>query len=509
MPTVLSGENVMRLACGLGVLVAFGLLTPVWGDVITTANGTFGADAFVLGGTSGLNYGNSPNLVVSGTEQAKAYLRFDLSSIAAPLSSASLEFTVSANDGGGTPLNTTPQDYVFQVYGLNDGSAAGNGVLGDNWAENVINYSNAPANTSAGNAVVVGPGTTDGGQATLLGSFSVVGPVGTHTVALSGGVGSRLVNFLNADTNKRATFIVTRNVFTPVGMPAPAPTAADSAFASKESGALAPPTLFLNQPVVGPHAASINTDATWRVTATAPPAGWNTDLNFNDSNAAGWQDAFSTPDNQIWLGSNMSGPTAGQTWYRHIFTLDGPVTSAMANLAFDDDGQVYINGHLVWNDPGGGATRTQMALDPSLFHPGANLIAAHGIDVFTPYHSVDEEINLTIARGILPGDADEDGSVAFDDLLTLAQHYGLNFGATWQDGDFNGDGMVNFDDLLLLAQNYGVTLPADQLSQLGSSLVPEPAALSVLGLFVAPALIRRRQAHTLNKKCVTSPSFMT
>ena len=90
-------------------------------------------------------------------------------------------------------------------------------MLGDNWAENVVNYSNAPANTSAGNAVLVGPGTSNGGQAMLLGSFSVLGPPGTHAVALSGGPGSNLVNFLNADTHKRATFILTQNVFTPVG----------------------------------------------------------------------------------------------------------------------------------------------------------------------------------------------------------------------------------------------------------------------------------------------------
>ena len=74
----------MRSVFDLGLLVASGLLTPARADVITTANGTFGADAYVLGGTPALNYGNSPNLVVNGTQRAKAYVRFDLSSIIAP-----------------------------------------------------------------------------------------------------------------------------------------------------------------------------------------------------------------------------------------------------------------------------------------------------------------------------------------------------------------------------------------------------------------------------------------
>ena len=64
-----------------------------------------------------------------------------------------------------------------------------------------------------------------------------------------------------------------------------------------------------------------------------------------------------------------------------------------------------------------------------LFHPGLNLIAVHGIDNYPPYRHVGEEINFTIAHGVLPGDADEHGSVGFDDLLTVAQHYSQTSGA--------------------------------------------------------------------------------
>jgi Dockerin type I domain len=101
----------------------------------------------------------------------------------------------------------------------------------------------------------------------------------------------------------------------------------------------------------------------------------------------------------------------------------------------------------------------------------------------------------------LPGDANVDGAVNFNDLLALAQHYNLSAGQTWQDGDFAGDGAVTFNDLLVLAQHYGqsalqgeliATLPADFASDwvLAQSLVPEPNALLLMGI---AGLARRRR----------------
>lgn len=56
----------------------------------------------------------------------------------------------------------------------------------------------------------------------------------------------------------------------------------------------------------------------------------------------------------------------------------------------------------------------------------------------------------------IPGDADRNGRVEFDDLLTIAQNYGLT-GKSFAQGNFNDDeaGNVGFDDLLLVAQHYG------------------------------------------------------
>ena len=78
--------------------------------------------------------------------------------------------------------------------------------------------------------------------------------------------------------------------------------------------------------------------------------------------------------------------------------------------------------------------------------------------------------------GFLNGDADRDGTVDFDDLVTLAQNYGET-GKTFSQGnfDFSLDGSVAFPDLVILAQRYGrslaalaqVTLPGSQVKPAG------------------------------------------
>jgi hypothetical protein len=111
-----------------------------------------------------------------------------------------------------------------------------------------------------------------------------------------------------------------------------------------------------------------------------------------------------------------------------------------------------------------------------------------------------------LLRTTYRGDSDLNGAVNFDDLLKLAQAYGLS-SQRWTNGDSNYDGIVNFDDLLALAQNYGLgaltgtTLTDSQLSTLGESfaadwaaavsLVPEPTSLAALS--AASMLVGRRR----------------
>lgn len=94
-----------------------------------------------------------------------------------------------------------------------------------------------------------------------------------------------------------------------------------------------------------------------------------------------------------------------------------------------------------------------------------------------------------------PGDANFDGRVGFDDLVTLARNYGQN-NATWSTGDFNHDGKVGFDDLVTLARNYGNSVnvnppPPSFVAALEGAIVPEPLSVGAAAIIVA-GLWRRR-----------------
>ncbi len=105
-------------------------------------------------------------------------------------------------------------------------------------------------------------------------------------------------------------------------------------------------------------------------------------------------------------------------------------------------------------------------------------------------------VSLTV-----PGDCNIDSVVNFEDLFTVAQHYGTTSGATWAQGDFNLDAKVNFTDLFELAQYYRLN-PLTDLSQVDSqfaadwataqSLVPEPTIAGSLLMWIAPLSRRRR-----------------
>ena len=242
----------------------------------------------------------------------------------------------------------------------------------------------------------------------------------------------------------------------------------------------------------GAQTPTVKSDATWRTTATQPPDGWNTDIHFDDSDAAGWQNAFKSPSgDNIWYGSNHSDQSPNQAWFRYVFTLNQPIGNATGTFFFDDNGEAYINGRLIVADTTPGATTFLPTLDPTIFNVGSNLVAVHGIDTIPPFSNVAVDLFL-----LMPGDANGDGAVNFNDLLTLAQHYGQT-GRGWSDGDFTGEGTVVFADLLLLAQHYGQSLvaaPADAFVNASPQIVPEPSP----ALLALPLLLlgtnRRRHA---------------
>jgi autotransporter-associated beta strand protein len=114
-----------------------------------------------------------------------------------------------------------------------------------------------------------------------------------------------------------------------------------------------------------------------------------------------------------------------------------------------------------------------------------------------------------VARFTLAGDATLDGAVDFNDLVKLAQNYNTTVSNSteswWNHGDFTYDGITDFNDLVKLAQNYNTSLPLPTATAIpGASIafeadlarafssVPEPGALSVLGLGALALLARRR-----------------
>jgi autotransporter-associated beta strand protein len=117
------------------------------------------------------------------------------------------------------------------------------------------------------------------------------------------------------------------------------------------------------------------------------------------------------------------------------------------------------------------------------------------------------DASSVLARYTLLGDADLSGTVDFNDLARLAQHYNTNLAQTsnqswWYSGDFTYDGQVNFDDLTRLAQNYNAALPAEasftpdfagDLTRAFAS-VPEPS-VTVFATFAGLIYILRRRQH--------------
>ena len=86
----------------------------------------------------------------------------------------------------------------------------------------------------------------------------------------------------------------------------------------------------------------------------------------------------------------------------------------------------------------------------------------------------------------VPGDANLDGTVDFNDLLVLAQNYGKTSGVSFVQGDFNQDNVINFSDLLILAQHY------QRVATAVASTVPEPgSAIALVGASLL--LVRRRK----------------
>ncbi|VGO21941.1 DNRLRE domain-containing protein [Pontiella sulfatireligans] len=179
------------------ILSVFGLMA----GVAATSASVIGVDAdtYVKGGTatdsvSGIqnnntNYGTRNTMEVKATDGKakyinKGYLRFDLATMTAPAEvNASINLTLLNSGVYINPLTVT-------VYGLLES------VEGQDWGETSITFNNAPGNDTAGSGVVAA-------DTVLLGTFEVSDVASDYSFN-----SAALVNFLNADTDDLATFIL-------------------------------------------------------------------------------------------------------------------------------------------------------------------------------------------------------------------------------------------------------------------------------------------------------------
>ena len=163
--------------------------------VLTTAD-PGGQDAYVWAGRP--NDHNSDELLLlknSSDEQGpsrKAYLQFDLAGVeAGQIKAAEIKLRFAPTGWG---LASHVENAEFLVYGVSDESL-------DDWQSDTLVWENAPANVfSSGWQIIEG-------AAQLLGAFKVPRGIQFGTFGFQS---AELADFLNADTNRKATLIVVR-----------------------------------------------------------------------------------------------------------------------------------------------------------------------------------------------------------------------------------------------------------------------------------------------------------
>lgn len=188
--------------------------------------------------------------------------------------------------------------------------------------------------------------------------------------------------------------------------------------------------------------------------------------------------------------------------------------------AGDSGGGTFINTGGAWRLAGINFAVTNFFSQPLAPNPltasiynGAGLFVkdqnGNFVPATSPQFGYSTEVAAYLSRidaVIVPGDVNDDGAVNFNDVLTLAQHFGHP--GTYSQGDLNFDGTINFNDLLILAQHYGQSLAGSSAavaasgavapSVSGVTTVPEPASLAAPLLLALLTACRTRPRRDQN-----------
>jgi len=205
---------------------------------------------------------------------------------------------------------------------------------------------------------------------------------------------------------------------------------------------------------------------------------------------------------QFWFGVVPKGPAGKTSDYPYFGFIDGAGTPWLSATKYPGNGTAGIKRAKIDIDltANGGAGSATMYADLGN-GGGLNLLADlqdmnlglttapntwDGISVRVKSYTRLDNLRLIVGGydplPPIPGDANLDDVVNLADFTILKANYGVS-PAEWTDGDFNDDDIVNLADFTIQKAHYGE-------SRSTSSLLPEPATISVLAL-AAMGLLRK------------------
>ena len=186
---------------------------------------------------------------------------------------------------------------------------------------------------------------------------------------------------------------------------------------------------------------------------------------------------------EIVTGHDSAGLTGGAM---DVGLGDGTTGNVADDLFTGSSTPAFANNVLLASGTFG-ATRPSLLLTSGTLAAGANEFSA-GSAAAAALGTLSVRGDSVATDGLLPGDANRDGSVTGADFDLLAFSFG-DAGTTWNQGNFNSsaDGTTGAD-FDLLAFNFGNSSTAPAIAA-----VPEPASIALITLGLCGVVVQRRR----------------